>query len=589
MLSPCIEERKMGLSGSSLSYEPLESQGFTPVARYDVPKSTNGWGIRAESKVYSVTVTDSIEEDISAFLRKTDQCHPRLVYVLSGTPYEMGFAMSMIAREELESTCESYLPHLVGQLFAKEFDQLIQGKHMLLQSAYEFLLRSVVDFICLEVERAYDAAVRKKWVPKWFDEELRGILAGLDAQGGSNVRRDQLITVNMGMDWLMAQILEGRILKTMRPWFERAPTEIRPRLLALKLEDFASLPDMCNTFGVYGEAVAGKKKQAFHLRDFQIQNGRWWHRLHAVIVRLSDDPEVATTASVAVPGMVSAVTAMSSRGIATGVNLVRSEAVCSQELGWSATMLVLGMARDVKQAREARSYLEMTHRAVAWIFSIQSPTYGTVMEALPRKWVREPWTKSTLRKPAPMDRKVFSRDCHYRDPKWVREQKVPGDILTNDNPFGAESMINSRWTIGLLEQNKWKNQYYPPARLHKPGIWLTSNLFIHPNTRVTQLGEMAALFERYSTCPQWRYDFLHRALRQQHGKLTWDDCLEIIMFLHPDKEPDYPQNSSYSCEEPLGTPIEGAITAINCTEKTMWLKSGFWGAPWLILDLKSFT
>lgn len=572
--------------GNTLNCKPLEDQQFRPEKRYDYLQE--GYGIRAVTECMSVPTGDSLEQVTNCYLE--EKTTARLLYVLKGTPYAMGRCMGVLATEEIVSACNDYLYHLCAQIVSAEFDRSVTHKHPILQGAYGYLLRSLVDFIVVEVEKAYDRAVKQQWIPVWFQEEFQGLMDGIYSTDIIlRIQRGQLLALNFAMDFIMCQVLSGDILNLLKPWFLKAPEgPIRDKLLNMKMSDF-HVSDMCNTFGIYGKATKSGK-DAFYLRDFQLQSGRWWQQLHIIVIKIPTQGHM--TLSITVPGMVGAVTSLNEHGLAAGVNLVRSEACNFKEFGWSAGLVVQGITQCCKQARQVKNFIQKTHRAVAWLFSCQDSHYGTVIEALPQSWSRVTWPRLHPIKPLRVVR-VWARDDTYRDPTWVHQQEVPAHIATAHNPFGPQSMMYENWHMDMQQKDKWSNRYIPPQRETQPGFWVVTNDFIVPEARYTQMGPISAQLQRAAYAPQWRYDYLHRKIRTAYGTWTWPEALQHLQFLHPRLQPQYPQNRDLlehmKEEEADAVPIEGALTAIDCRKRILWLKSGFWGSPWIRIDLRPFA
>ena len=217
---------------------------------------------------------------------------PKRAFYLEGDNYQMGFLLGLLARDDVMRMTHEFLQNVVFSFF----DSKAAGARGVSSD-----LRRLIVRVALSVSRDVLPDI-----PKEYLEEIQGIVDGCDAGGrGSDVTRDALITLNFGIDAVLAHVYSGSLF---------ARKGFRPEMLRT--------PIGCNAFFIGGEAAGGK---CFLGRDFMFPTANVYQDTACLIVYRPSPrggkvrhPFVSQTA----PGIVGSMTGMNAAGVAMGVNML---------------------------------------------------------------------------------------------------------------------------------------------------------------------------------------------------------------------------------------------------------------------------
>lgn len=541
----------------------------------------------------------------------------RIAY-LSGTPYEIGFLTGRIFSDDVDLVCTTYLEHMVPQFVSEDFDEAMADAPLMFQLIYEALISALTEHLIDAAEASFWASHKRGDIPEAFVDEMRGVVDGcVSVQTMTAVSLRRLIAVNYGMDFMVTQILSGRMLATARAALARIPEDVRNRIPELK-SAFFSVPDMCNAALVAGPATASGR-DAYMMRDFQFQNSFVFNRVCTILVR---QPQGANlSAMVTLPGLIGGVTGLNAHGLAAGVNMVRSGAVDADHVGTGAMFALRdAMDRAVDVAGMER-ILRETYLGCPWLmYAIDRSGSYRVFEILPKKFgvpTAKEWVQNK-QLCALIPRNLSG--LAPKDPQgvWVRTERGPMDdenLQRMSAPLlkrlgHAEMAERKRWVPGGFLYVSWKdevqavgavaNYYFPPWRPVGVGVCVVNNSYLHPLLRLTQMNNLTSVLERVAVGNQWRYDTLSAQLHSAYGWITFETCREAIGFLSPWKQPDHPQNrkqskyrSMFGAAEKTSAPedvvISGAISIVDTKNMRLENKCGYWGTDYFGVTLSHYA
>jgi len=556
---------------------------------------------------------------------------PKRVYYVRGTPREMGYLMGSVAWGGVEDMCTTWVEHLPPQFVSESLDVTMMAQPALFQSAYQLVLRTITDVLVEGAVSSFNEAVRAGDIPTRFVEEMKGLHDGVrSVRTVSNVTWERVIAANYGMDYLMREVLSGRLLERIQGVWERLPTEVT-RLVPKFLSKYLVIPDMCNAAMAWGPATRSGH-DVFMMRDFQFHNARVFHRRCTMIVRIPLGHGCKPHLAVAMPGMVGHVTSVNASGVATGMNLVHSTAVDTDRLGAGCMFMMRHIAETADSSADVEFELRRHHRGVPWIYySIDSKGDCRVFETFAKRWeghlTADKWVtrhRTRLDAPSPQEMAAWVPPGDSSHGVWRRSlprscpPKAAEDTLrawTNRmaGPLGHPEISQpQRWDDGGALFNSWvdeKNsveglsyQYFPPWRNHSPGVCVVNNSFLNPLLRLTQMSQGARMACRSATGNQWRYDTLSNLLLQRYGDIDGDVATGIVDFLSPWKRPLYPQNTGHRARHlalpPLegggdnpdkeGVVVAGALSMVDAVRMSIKTKTGYWGCQFYTLTLTHY-
>lgn len=580
--------------------------------------------------------------DMTEYIEKKQGPHKKMYYV-TGDHYTMGFIIGKMCAQEIEEMCTTYLNHLIPQFLSEALDFAMRSAPSFIRKAYERFLNMVTSLVMAEAVPVYEMAVKKKSIPDELHQELLGLVAGAqDSRTVTAVTYERLVTSNYGFDFLLSEGFSGRLVTRLKTSWEKMPKDIQDQV-PFK-DQYMIIPDMCNAFMVSGKATkSGHGSYLF--RDFQLNSAHVFHRLCTIIIRKPKDTG-HMSAAVAMPGMIGCVTGLNQYGVASGVNLVRSSAVDkNQDLGIGCMMMIRKMTQEAKSVDDIPKLFEDNYLGCPWLFyAADAQGKQKVFEVIakstdhketliPEKWV-DPKIYRPDKYPTPKDMQhwhstqhkfgtgVWPRDSLYTTESddqqlltWNQkiDELTPTHLLTEKERWKPGNFIHDQWQDEEKQIGKYGNLYFPPWKHIQPGVTVITNSFLNPCTRITQMTALANYVERIATGNQWRFDKITKTLMDSYGNIDLEAGKTLIQFLSPWKEPGYPQNTRIRRKPPsfeeiiqllqnekcslgeedlhrnqgyeAGVLISGALSVVDCVQRTMENKSGYWGTDFYKVTL----
>ncbi|MGA2761941.1 MAG: C45 family autoproteolytic acyltransferase/hydrolase [Spirochaetia bacterium] len=550
---------------------------------------------------------------------------PKRAFYLEGDNYQMGFLLGLLARNDVIRMTHEFLQNVVFSFF----DSKAAGARGVSTD-----LRRLIVRVALSVSRDVLPDI-----PKEYLEEIQGIVDGCDAGGrGSDVTRDALITLNFGIDAVLAHVYSGSLF---------ARKGFRPEMLRT--------PIGCNAFFIGGEAAGGK---CFLGRDFMFPTANVYQDTACLIVYRPSPrggkvrhPFVSQTA----PGIVGSMTGMNAAGVAMGVNMLPSRFCSPKRPGFNSLPLVRDCVQYCGTTPEAVERIAEAQRGVSWLYPVaDAQGRACVVEAGRKLGPREPfpyftWVPWHYRRRLPslgfirrLRRRhgtpsphggVMARGNEYRlpaelvgwnerlwgafDRDWfVKIIDFAADLvgmvvdLFKGGPgflwkaarkdvealhegadfskvdFSERGFINSTWT----EKNCPGPFYFAPQRADRADVLVATNHALSPEIRLTSMNEWIALLAGGNLNEiQWRYDELNReildAIAAAPAGITEETAWGLINFLRPDGR--FPEFYDGAREEGR-IQVHGSVSLCELTSR--WIKSlyGYYGDEPIILHLEHF-
>lgn len=505
------------------------------------------------------------------------------IFYLRGSPYEMGFTLGALVPEQVTEACTTYVTHMPIQFLSDSFDRYLREKSPLIASIlYRTVLEMINEILVVDCWEHFQAH-HKASSP--FLEEMRGLVDGVASRMTlSRVTLERLVSVNYGMDYLMSEVMSGRLMARLA----RQRATWPPALRKFDVRKLFTLPDMCNS------ACVG----SLLLRDFQFMNAYVFHRYCSIVIRRPQDPQRFLHATVTLPGMIGGVTSLNSAGLACGMNMVRSAAATPTNIGHSVMMQMRDMAETCRNPDDVAAYLRRVTRGCPWILYCNNASgQARVFECIP----------------ASADNAQLRQPLH--PPPWPQaaelavwdQPNAQGVFVRDGEPVRADDA--ERWSRGLLPPDltlpeRWApsgrlfddwqdeqkalpiitNRFFPPWRPH-PGVVVAANAFLNPLLRQTQINATTSFLDVYSIANQYRYDTLAAHIRTAVAEqdVTLRRCQDIIEFLSPWKRPTYPSNLM-----PSPIMMQGALSVVDCQKRILSFKYGYWDRPWCQIHLDDF-
>jgi hypothetical protein len=571
---------------------------------------------------------------------------PKRVYYVQGTPFEQGYVMGLMAPDKVTRMCTTYLNHTAPQFVAESFDVAMRAAPMAHQMIYEGLLDFLTDLMTEQAVHHFQLAMEAGQVPDWCVQEMHGLVAGVRAQHAvSVVTWERIVSANYGMDYVMALVFSGRLTDMVRAWWAQLPASARE---AVPFQaNFLAPPDMCNGFMARHTATRSGD-DVFLARDFQFNNAHVFHRTCTMVVRQTAR---SLHMDVTAPGLVGCVTSLNEHGVAFGVNLVRSSAVDPDQLGLGCMLTMRVLAETSTSTAHAQEVLENVQKGCPWIFyAVDASGDMRVFETVANRWGPKQltvaqWVQNPAARQALMPHAhaiAADRPAGPRPPRkgvWARtpdDAGVPPDSLRRlwsrdmlrTREEGKALTVPARWgKPGAYLWNRWQKElhdvahtrtfYFPPRRTLRDAL-VVNNAFQYAPLRLTQMTDLAAMTETTATANQWRFDTLTAQLAQAHGTLDAEACWDILTFLSPWKQPQFPQNTAQArvhipnvrqslmqavdpstwngsgdpeavpAQDRPGVVIAGALSLVDPRRRRMRLQVGLWGSRWFEMDLEPF-
>jgi hypothetical protein len=279
----------------------------------------------------------ALAEHRSARVGKTARA--KRAFYLEGDNYQMGFLLGLLAGDDVARMTHEFLQNVVFSFF----DNRAAGARGVSVS-----LKELIVHIATSVSRNVLPDI-----PAEYLEEIQGIVDGCAAAGRADVARNDLVTLNFGFDALLAHVYSGTVFA--RRGFE--PTMLKT-------------PLGCNAFTLCGAAAGGK---CFFGRDFMFPTAEVFQETACLIVyrpsRRAGRPRIPFVSQTA-PGIVGSMTAMSSAGVAMGVNMLPTRFCSPERPGLNSLPLVRDCIEHCETAPEVVRWIADAQRGVTWLYPV---------------------------------------------------------------------------------------------------------------------------------------------------------------------------------------------------------------------------
>lgn len=529
-----------------------------------------------------------------ASARDSHSGKPKRIYWLSGSHFEMGWQLGLMAEADIRCMSVDYVNNVIFDFAGDKHDHPILGT-------------LIADFIYRL------ASIAKSQIPAELEAEIYGIYAGCQAANpASKVLMRDLLVLNYGIDIILSLVYAG--------------AEPLLRLLGISLEGWKS-PAACNGFAVFGQAAGGG---AFFGRDFMFPTCGVFGGCAAPLVMSSNGclglrdfgrPELKSrprlVCSITAPGMVGSVATLNQDGLAMGVDMVNGRNSNFFRVGLNSLMMIRYVSHWSADAAQAVRLMRRTPRGVSWLYLLaHGPSQrGAVVEAgssrQNRRYLRH--VPKKLR-PALPD---YSFIRQHPGTRFIKGMGVrwnnwhyPKEWLDwNQGLYAAmgypwpEQGWGERDTLcpkGPRERQVPCAFYFAPQRETRPDLVLGCNSYVIPELRLLAMNDWTARLADESGDYddfQWRYDELNRWILQTLDNGTYDlaACQDTTSFLrpcNPDRSPA-PNHFYYGVDRQTGKdipvdtiPVGGAMAAMDLLALRLRCQYGWFVDDWVELVLE---
>jgi hypothetical protein len=527
---------------------------------------------------------------------------PKTVYYLEGTHYEMGFLLGLLAEPTVARMTTDFVHRMIWDLIVwhprQSTDPDPNDAHIV--NRIKNLVGGGLADQMTDGCRAMERDLRQTE----YGDELRGIHEGcLAANPATRVTLDDLLVLNFGIDWFMANVYTGFGL------FEGLAQAIRDGLAGIEL------PGACNGFALFNGAAADNG----HLfgRDFMFPTGGVFEHTACLIIYKPDPvdgqarhPFVSLTA----PGLVGSIAGMNDKCVAIGVEIAPAAAADPARPGFNSLLLNRHCIETGGSAAAAADAIVQARRGVPWIYIIADGSSDTacVVEAVryyeqdidflafPPKSLK---SRFLCHRPY-LPGRPFLRDhptarqqngVMIRWAGYVYDQAYLGFNKRLFRRFGRVLYPGAHEPKGFIngtfsEKNCPYSYYFAPQREMATNIVLTTNHFVIPEMRYTaMIPWLALLFGKLAQDSQWRYDALNALIQDklhaagQAGQTGIDyfEAKEILQFL----DPAGTYGGYYGTGKKV---IEGAQSLFDLKQGTIESHYGFYRDDWIKLKLGDY-
>ncbi|MFC2082040.1 hypothetical protein ACFLSF_02580 [Candidatus Bipolaricaulota bacterium] len=522
----------------------FEKDGFEVVASASVDVTTTRVGLLAKHR--------------TARNKGVDR---KRAYYVEGTPWEMGYLMGRLAEPEIQRMSENYIENYIRQMIPWAANRKWSEKDWPL---YDWLVKRVNDLVPAGVPP--HESLRRRIA------ELQGMVTGCrEANPETEVTEKRLWMLNAGVDCLFSLVYEHKLLQLLD---KKNASKIRP-------------PTACNGLAILNDAA---EDGALFARDFMFSACGVFQDAACLVIYnpySPDEGDPLPIVSMTAPGFVGSISALNTRGVAAGVDVVHGGNNQPDHLGINSLLLVRHVVENGPTIEKAASQAWSVPRGVTWLYPMAADGAGgkdraCVIEAsatprdksgrpveelaflsFPRLELVEEHllpSQDDLNDKAsaasPYHTGVMVRWENFEDPcgdrgygafnkgLWTRTKRMERIWKKVKDQFGPESMINAKHT-----QNRCPSgAYFAPLRAEPDNIVLTSNHYICPEMRLTAMDQHCTrLDRRYASDSQWRYDELNRRVQrarwydedreerlERPNTIPYGKVKELINFLEPE-------------------------------------------------------
>jgi hypothetical protein len=554
---------------------------------------------------------------------------PKRAYYLEGSPGVMGWLLGALAEEDVSRMTNEYVRNVAFAFI----DSAAASRGGVLAP-----LKALVVRLIAEASR-----VMLPDIPPAYIEEIDGIVEGCRAANPwTLVRRESLLALNLGFDYLLAHIYSGKLF---------AERGYGAGLLKTPLG--------CNAFSLSGAAAGGRH---FLGRDFMFPTADVLQDTACLIVYRPEGaagqpplPFVSQTA----PGIVGSMVGVNAGGLAMGVDMLPSRFCNPDRPGFNSLLLVRDCLQACASAGEAVAHVTEAPRGVPWLYPVADAGGAAyVIEAGPRlppgqefpystyvpryyrgRLPQKSYVEMVRRKygtPAP-DKGLVVRSRDYSYPQdyiddWNEQlwhafdrsvlrkladalvqfiesiadaftrktgnlwrmlggeiEKLNRGAVWSPLYFADRGYINATWT----DTNCPGPFYFAPQRESRPDVLVATNHCITPEMRLAGMNEWTAILAGGCLNDfQWRYDELNREILDAldaapsgiDGRAAW----KLIDFLNPNgKFPEYynPDRGRDWRE----VQVHGSVSLCELTGRTLTSLFGYYGDEPVTIHLNEYV
>jgi len=477
----------------------------------------------------------------------------RLLY-LEGSARERGYATGKLCPRSVYRMTHDFVTNIVGEMLPTV------GINLDPRTLKE-LLRMIWPILQVIVSANMDT------VPPEFLEEMRGISEAC-RQEGYNVSFLDVLTLNLGFD-----VLESIFVS------------------------FAAIA--CNEFAVAGKAT--RDGRVFHGRDFMFPTGGGVFSDEAMLIihnPASGYPFIASAA----PGFVGVPTALNSRGISCGMDMVAS--ILSRPIitGEGTLLLCRKAVQYGGSLEEAVSLIRDSDRAVPWLYMIADGERGeavvletTASSLLPPQDQGKAFLDRLI---SGMLRLIFpcfqasgeqygTAPASRSGPPPLSAQELQGLLQGGSDVRDVRGVMvrgmaytDPPWLTGLveyMEDNGTTNigKILPLQEETYPDLVAMTNHYLLPWKAITYPSTGTKKGDTL-----WRYQAMLTLLQKAYGRIDRMRAMWIIDFLNPARCEYYGTDTSQT--------VKGHHVLMDNRCKEMWSLHGHYDDAWAHADLDDF-
>lgn len=288
---------------------------------------------------------------------KSDSKRPtpkvREAFYIEGSSHQMGLMMGLMAEPQISTMTTAFITNAILDLI--DLDKIPQTSRLV-----RYIEKLLIDDLGKNCRKSMACAI-----PVEYQKEIEGILEGCKkVNPRTKVCLDELWALNFGIDYLLAHVFTGHILKK---------KHVHPKILKVKM--------MCNAFSIHGKGIT-ENEEHFFGRDFMFTTGGVFQDLACLIIYNPDPVETESgeirkgqpLVSQAAPGFIGSIAAMNLDGVAMGVDVHMSSLCTPESPGLNSLPLVRDTIQYCISTDEAVNHVINAPRGVTWFYPIASAT-----------------------------------------------------------------------------------------------------------------------------------------------------------------------------------------------------------------------
>lgn len=563
-------------------------------------------GARAESKTATVLSTGQ----------------PKYVLYVEGSGYQMGYLVGLLAPEETFTMCSQYLEHIIPELIVPDWDHKLAN-----DTTYRAIIDLLRDFMVTESNKSFERLYPQGIFPEELVQEMRGLVDGVQKSSSpsAQVNFKNLVTLNYGMDFLMANILNGKLGDLMASFMDeweaprhseasdpRVQSEMRSFLRSQEESRKAfQVPSFCDAWGARNKATQSGQ-DAFMARDFQLPTAGVFQNVQSMIIYNPGDGRHPSVSSGA-PSFVGSITIMNSFGVSCAEDTLRSADANAQVPGLNSMLMSRHIGDHATSTEEAIEIMANATRGVPWIYPLcdgngdcviveSGVSMNSYKEFDPRRFLSV--LEFNLQKLLPsnefilahnssshFDRGLFLRTMDYQYPEEYLQFNEAlfenAGIPYNGSNWGPLGSVFSSWQEENTLEKKLMNNYFPPQRETLDDVVIASNVAIVPEARIAQMSVFADLMQKGGEAMQWRYDLINQLIHDSYGQIDLEKAIWLCSYLSPDRVPGY-WSKEFIPGKPMTAMIEGSMSVVDLKNRKIATKGGYWCDDWVTIQLMNY-